>query len=242
MAIGIIIGVVIVVIAGFALWGIWNNRDTAVPLPEGVPSDTVLPSPELPSPTPLVEEVVVVVTSTSPPEAPTLPPPTSEPSPTIEPSATTQPSPTPIQNTAPGTLLEVGQGWRQDGLVLTLDDTYFLFSNTSDCKIGLQFYIENYTMSSIIVTVRPNQFELEDNLGNQWRNTGLDMATGCPDFETRTFSDEVEPGETFPVSGYSTFKVGFNGPTTDPAVEYVIVTVSNLLTFNGASWKIPIIN
>lgn len=190
---------------------------------------TATPVPVTATHTALPQSSPVILGSTATPSSPPLP--------------TETPRPTQSLNTPPGSILEVGQSWRQDNILLTLAERNLLLYSSASCNVGLGFRIENLASSSIIVTVRGSQVSVEDNLGHIWQRTGLDFPSLCPANYDGVFSGEMEPGGHFPSGyGYQYWRVGFAGDLTDPAVDYLIVTVSDLLQFDGAEWKIPINN
>jgi len=101
--------------------------------------------------------------------------------------------------------------------------------------MGLAFQLENDSSSPVIFTLRNNEFNLEDNLGNHWKTTGVYHVNRCP-VTSDSFDFVLQSGENLDKW------VGFLGNATDPAVEYVIVTVTGILNFDGAKWKVPISN
>ena len=228
---GMILGIGIIGVILYALWrsgfiiiGPPPTEVSELPPEVQVIDDEAEPEEIQTSPTSESRKEVVVPTSTSPPPTHTQKP-------------TDIPTSTPIPDTQPSAVLELGQGWRRNGLILTLVDTSISTSNTKECRLGLGFYIENQTSSSVILNVRTDLFTLMDNLDDRWQNTGLDRTSHCPDYIDRTYTDEIDLGDKS-----STFFIGFRGPITNKSVDYVIVTVGSLLGFDGAQWKIPIIN
>ncbi len=174
--------------------------------------------------------------------SPTSEPPTKQP-PTqiaVVPTATSIPSPTQSPNTPTDSILEVGQSWRKDNVLLTLANSKFYIGDFGfECEIGPKFYLENLSSSTIIVSVRLSEFSLQDNLGSQWIPTAVSAFEGCPNHND-SYTEEVEPGKRFTVPGYDSWYVGFQGSINDPAVTYLIVTVNDLYHFTGARWKVPI--
>lgn len=238
---GLIIGIGVFAVILYALWqaGIIGGGGSLPEISDAPPVEVVVdtplePEPEKPTQTQTNEEVVIVATPTSPPPTQTLPPSTQTSPPTEIPTST------PVPNTQAGTVLELGQSWRQDGMLLRLSEIYLKTSGTG-CSIGLGWDIENRTSSTVIVSAYSSQFELVDNRDERWKISGVQLISRCPKFED-TISDDIEPGGKFPSRGFHTLWVGFDGPLTDIAVDYLIVTVTGLSNFNGAQWKIPINN
>lgn len=136
---------------------------------------------------------------------PTLTPyPTYTPYPTCVPctapqrgTATPTPSPTPAADTKPGTILAVGDEWRQNGVGLRLV-SYYLWPDSSYRNIGLVFYFSNRTNSSIVLSVSKNDIEVTTASGRTLTSFGYEYcvrtnpavvpAMGSFDF-TRTCRD-----------------------------------------------------
>ncbi|MBI3732425.1 MAG: hypothetical protein HY259_03075 [Chloroflexi bacterium] len=159
--------------------------------------------------------------------------------PTTPPTPTLLPTPTRVLNTAPATLLEVGQSWRTDSVLLTLASV--LFNDSVNCSLGVKFYLENLSASTIQVSIRSSQFGLQDNAGRAWALVGLNASNNCPTHEN-VYTASIAPGERYAPPGYSGWNVGYFGPLTDRTVQYVIITVNDLYHFNQAKWRIPINN
>lgn len=183
-----------------------------------------------PTPTP----IVVVVTAT-PQDTPTPVPPTLAPAPTNTP---VPPAPTVPKDTPPGSILEVGESWRQNGVRLKLEEVRF-FPN-SEC-LTLAFNLFNETDHEIIVTIEEQDFYAEDNLGRRWQLFTL-TASGvwCQKGWISDLTDIVAAGDRFRTTGYDYWKVAFSGFLTDTNVDQVIVTVDGLSQIANAKWRIPI--
>lgn len=231
---GGLIGVLLLAVVGLGVWWVFF-RDGDVASVDGPIIVTTTPEPTILAPTQSVEEGVVVVTATLPPGTQTQQAPMATSAP---PTNTSQPTATRALNTAPGTILEVGDGWRQDNTLLRLIDTHIDFD---DCNLGLIFQLQNLSSSEVIVSVRGDQFSLEDNRGTRWQTVGTGWSIICPRV-LRDFSAVVAPGEYFEMEFTKQISVGFAGNVTNPAVDYVDVTVNGLLSFDDATWRIPINN
>jgi len=194
------------------------------------------PTPNQSTITPVLEFSTSVMLSTSTPHPTQLLQPTYTPYPTYTvppPKPTSTPTTAISQDTPSDTMLDVGQTWRSGNILLTLVDVYFSLRST--CTMGLAFQLENDSSSPVIFTLRNNEFNLEDNLGNHWKTTGVYHVNRCP-VTSDSFDFVLQSGENLDKW------VGFLGNATDPAVEYVIVTVTGILNFDGAKWKVPISN
>ena len=175
-------------------------------------------------------------------------PPTNTPYPTHKPAvipATLEPTIPVSVNTSADSILGVGQSWRQDELLLTLNEVnYNPDFPESECDISFSFYIESIALSNIInVNVSQHQFQAADNLNRSLQRAGLSKSSVCPTaHNVDPFSGIVEPGKRFPSWGYDYWQIGFTVNLTDTALDYIIVTVNDLYHFNNAKWKIPISN
>jgi hypothetical protein len=197
-----------------------------------------------------IGDVTPVVTSSATSFSPTidLPAPTYTPYPTLIPvviTATSEPMVSSSANTSPDSILEVGQSWQQDDLLLTLSAVnYNPDFPESECDISFGFYIESVAVSNLInISVSPSQFQAVDNLNRSLPKAGFTQEMYCPPaHRVDPFSGIVEHGNRFPSSGYNTWQAGFTVNLTDTNLDYIIVTVNGLYRFNNAKWKVPIYN
>ena len=191
--------------------------------PENTP--TLLP----PSPTP-------EPTDTPIPPSPT-PAPSATPSPTLTPlpTATSTPlPPTEPPDTPPGSMLEVGDSWRQNGVRLKLKET-----NLSPKCVSFLFDFYNDTDHQMVVKIDPDAFSVQDNRGQRWTLTSISDWIIC---DTREIyideqSETVDPGDN-----YGAHWFGFLGATTDERVNEVIITVGKMSQIDNARWRVPIYN
>jgi hypothetical protein len=245
---GILAGIFVIVVGGVILAIIVGEGRFAPPTLTPITSQEAKAdnSPRQP-------QVATVPTYTAMPTY--TPYPTSRPAPTnvptVAPTATSVPTeipqPTRPINTSQGTSLDVGQPWKQDGLLLTLVESKIGPNDPTwnDCTISAAFDIHNLTSSNYVINVQAYQFSAKDNLGNNWPLTGIHPGVECPDSQYREekISGSMDANGRFPNStGWDTWRVGFRGDITNKAVDYVVVTVTDLLNFNNAQWKIAINN
>jgi hypothetical protein len=191
---------------------------------------------------------VVAVVSTSVPFLTYTPYPTQllQPTYTPYPTYTSQPpivnSPTSVivSDTVAGTVLDVGQSWQTDNLVLTLGDVKLQAQpDWSFCYVSLRFYLENNSAVDRMITVEESQFTITDNLGRTNLPHSISSYTyPCPPPNGDPFSQLVKPGGRFPRVGY--WYVGVSVDVTNTSLDYLLVTVDDLSSFKGATWKIPI--
>ena len=176
--------------------------------------------------------------------------PSPGPSPTRTPTPTKTPIPSPtlFPNTRPGTILEVGRSWWQDGWELVLTSARY---TEGGWGIELRFALTNH---------KPHYVALRYNLGdaitavsNQGRRlevgylsrTAMFISGGDPwrvSFETIT--TVIKSGQTVELLNHT----GYEGDTNafikadiaDPALTEIVVTVSGISTITNARWRIPI--
>lgn len=240
---GLVLGMSILAVILYAFWraGFISSPIPPTEVAEQPPGEEeveppLVPDTETPSPTP-TEEVTNTASPTLPPLIDTTTPTiTLTPTQTREPTATKTPTSTPDPNTQPGTVLEVGQTWRQGGYRLQLDEVRW--SPSSDCSILLGFVFENRSSSTVITSVYKSGFDVVDNRNERWEIPRVGQTPNCTVFANVDYIDRlvIDPGENTPLW------ISIDGPITEPAVDYVIVTVIEFLNFNGAQWKIPVQN
>jgi len=248
---GTIIGAVITVIGNYNVEKLRQETElTRVALASDLTRSVIVQDNPQNTPNAPAGDVTPVVTPSATNFSPTidLPAPTYTPYPTLTPvvvTATSEPMVSSSANTPPDSILEVGQGWRQDDLLLTLSAVnYNPDFPESECDISFGFYIESVAVSNVInISVSPSQFQAVDNLNRSLPKAGFTQEMYCPPaHRVDPFSGIVEPGNRFPASGYDTWQAGFTVNLTDTALDYIIVTVNGLYQFNNAKWKIPIYN
>lgn len=190
--------------------------DTATPPPTSTPTETPEPTK---TPTPI---------------------PTDTPIPTFTATSTNTPIPTPIS-----TVLAPRETWVQDGVALTLAGGFYDVDNSC---IGMIFEFKNEGSDTIIVAGKARNFRAEDNLGQTWKLTMLGGTwvsfNRCENNIDEKFLERaLGPGEEF--DKYSDFSekgfyVGFTGPLTNNAVEYLDVIVDGFSRITNARWRIPV--
>jgi hypothetical protein len=170
---------------------------THTPYPTYTPN--VVPTPEpteaLPMPTP----VVVIVTATS------------------------TPVPTELPFTPPGSVLAVGDTWRQGEVSLTLDKVLL---NPSDLRPS--FTLRNEGSQRIIGSYTTNKnIKVEDNLGIVY--------TVGPYYRIkRDFT--LDPGESYTING----GLPYDGDLANKMVEWVLITVDDISSIQNARWKVNV--
>jgi DNA-binding CsgD family transcriptional regulator len=229
--IGIISGMVITVALGLIIWRV---LDAIGLFPPASPTEVVMtiapptaePSgvPELPSPTPLITEVIVVVTATPLPATETSPAPTDTPLPPTE-----IPTPTPQPNTPAGSHLQPGETWKQDGFHLTLDKVEFdEFFGAG--IIRLEFSVTNRTGAPISIALDRQDITVQTNNGTVFPQFG----------NTSIFRDTLNNDERVEVwlGGGPSYE--WKGDYHSPDVTYILVIVRNWSRIPEAIWQIDI--
>jgi hypothetical protein len=205
---------------------------------------TAIPTEEVPTPAVQVVvqtvEVERVVTATPEPLSPTPPPPptgtpipptaTHTPQPTQTPwiiIATPIPTPVPTEpeNTPPGTILEVGETWKQDGLHLTLRK----LEMTGGGIVNTWFVAENKAGQVLNFKFNTKDVVVTDNNGVVF---GKHYEKSC------TQSHRLEKGESRDIKecyNWTGFRHG--GDYFDPEVTYLVVTISNFGRIGEAKWR-----
>lgn len=145
-----------------------------------------------------------------------------------------------VIDTVEGTILEIGQSWHVENLILTLGEVKLQTQpDWGFCYVSLRFFVENKTPFDRTITVKESQFTITDNLGrNNIPHSISSYTYPCPPPNGEPFSELVISGGRFPKTGY--WYVGVSADITNTSLDYLIVTVNGLSSFNGATWKIPI--
>jgi len=165
----------------------------------------------------------------------TLVPPTPTPAPTdtpVPPTPTLVPTPTVPRNTPPGSILEVGESWRQNDVRLKLKEPYL----SSNCVAGL-FDFYNDTDHQIVAVMDLDEIYAEDNLGQRWPLVSISDWTIC---DTRGIYTEDQIETVNPDDNFGAHWIGFKGPATDTRVTELIVTFTSMSQISNAKWRIPI--
>lgn len=168
-----------------------------------------------------------VVTATSPPATDTpaftdTPPPTR----------TSTPSPTPEPDTPSGSILEVGEWWKEDGVWMRVSD--YWIRPEGDIKIVIEFW--NRTNGTLIFSWHPSgNFSLVDNSGHRYP-LYFTYESG------NTMNEVIEAGELVLIRfhQYETAlhyrdKYVFNSSVTE-----LILTVTGFSRIDEAEFRIPI--
>lgn len=163
----------------------------------------------------------------------------------IQPTSTLAPSLTPIQDTQPGFVLEIGQTWKQSGLELTLDEAKLdLDWGKSDSGIIIRLLLTNTKLNDI--TLKYNVGRNISAVDNRGQSLPVDV-TGCSQFyyEPEDFLELLKSGETIVLRSkpqcsekQSAFILvdASNIAITDVIIK---ISISQIL---DARWRIPILH
>lgn len=165
----------------------------------------------------VAQHALQVVTATPTP----TPKVTPGPSPTPTETSTPTPTSTPIPTTVPGTVLQRGQPWYEDGLEIWMDAV--LPPQPDHIKVTL--YLINHREQAEPLRLQGNEFRMVSNLGhtvNLYGWTGGEHTVG--------------PGEQFALAREGSFKYDF----ANQEVKWIVVEVTGLLTIERAQWKVEI--
>jgi len=217
-----------------AFWA-WTQFFSApsTPVAQVPTSSQAAPSPSVPS-TRAPQTVIVVVTATPPPatETPLVHPTDTSvpPSPTTIPSPTQAPIPT---DTLPGTKLQPGDTWTQNGVRLTLVN-HVLRTFQGKGEIGVQFELANSTGADLTVSLDIRDVTLDTNTGTRFE------LFNCPDYG-KVYQMTFKPSSREVVYICGRDITYFHGDYFAPDVTAVLVTVRNWSRISEAVWELPII-
>lgn len=198
-----------------------------------VPTIAAQPT-EMPSASPSRIPVPTALLSTN------IPSPTETSSPTTPPTATAEPpTPTP-DNTPPGTILDVGQTWKQDGAEFTLLDTL----DYETAAVVTDWRFTNNTAHDLLVYYGNESFSAKDNLGNKLKIIGfIDAYGGCPWLGSgnNTKGMILKSGEGVQNTGcIKSIRLHIQVDLANKQIKEIIVTASDISRIKQAQWRIPI--
>lgn len=164
---------------------------------------------------------VVAAPSQSTPTAVPTPVPTAAPTPM--PTQPPPPTPTPSLNAPEGTVLELGQVWKQDGLELTVLPPLELHPD----GILILYRLTNRRGNPVILRYdQGNVFSLVENTGR--RLTMTNTRDGVTLSLTIGAGDKIETW------------IAWKGDLTRPEITELIITANGVASITNARWRIPI--
>ena len=159
----------------------------------------------------------------------------------------TEMAPPTSTDTPPGTILEIGKSWKQDGLELQLVEKEFY---CVECGwMTLSFKLTNLGFQERVVTYSLENFTAVDNQGRHI-NVGAvgnwTFTQDCPKNTVVLPSQDVvylsagtcQLPDNFTWSIGETMAMELN--LSDQSLQEVIVNVSGISSINGAQWRISI--
>lgn len=163
------------------------------------------------------------------------------------PSATAIPSSVPNPDTPPGTILEVGQSWRQGALELQLVEKEFY--SVEYGWLTLSFKLRNLGAQERVINYSLENFTAVDNLGRPLKVGAVGNWTftqDCPKNTAVVPSNDViylsagtcQLPDSFTWSIGETMAMEVN--LSDQSLQEILVGVSGISSINGAQWRIPI--
>ena len=221
-------------------WLTFAPRSEAEELPAPIMSPTAPQAAEIAPPTRVIATTVISTTSTllpsSTPQPTYLPASTAGPQPTLTavPTAIPVPTATAISTTPPGTILEPGQTWYEDGLALTLNAS----PPTGD-RLSIDLAVENQAAGSqpIVSIIDPTMVRLTANTG--------ESVTIVPPVQhsvrtgsgfTRATNMTLALGDRFVLAQGGFFRFDF----ANPNVTSVTIEVVNFARIERAAWRVVI--
>lgn len=188
----------------------------------------------MPSETPAVPiatdtAVVVVVTATSVPASET-PLPSDTPVPPT-PTATLVPSETPVQDTQPGSVLEVGEWWKEEGVWLRMRE--YEITDSGGVWIILEFWNKTPGLVTFAWNTSGN-LSLRDNTGHNYPLT--------TQFTNGQNTEAVDAGELIPVenSAYGFTAIFADKALFNAGVNELVMTVIDFSRIDKAQFRIPL--
>lgn len=165
-----------------------------------------------------------------------------------QPTSTPIPTLTPIPETAPDTILELGQSWYQGGLSLALTKADLGKDNSSALGLILAFKLINLRNTDLLLSYSPKEIiKLVDNTGKTLEYSGISTYYGSSTWELaspRNYvlksnkSSDFLSADTYdaeyPFGLFARFD--FNNPN----INTFTLTVSSVSTINNARWKFSI--
>jgi hypothetical protein len=196
---------------------------------DSLPIPTDLPEEIMPSGTP----VIIVVTATSPPASKTpVPSYTPVPANTQIPTNTTVPSPTPFPDTAPGSILELGEWWKKDGVWLRISEHEF---GKDDPRVYIKLEFWNQTENELLISWNTSlDFTMKDNTNHIY--SLIDYFANDDNFLTVQGDTGLEIRNGF----NSHALLYYDDYLYNSSVTELILTVHSFSRIEEAQFRIPI--
>jgi hypothetical protein len=172
-----------------------------------------------PAPTPTLASSIDTPTPTLAPPTPTPVPATATPTPI--------PSPTMRSNTPPGSVLNVGETWAQDGVVVTLTEVEYGSTFNYPGQTLVHFRLLNETPDQVLFTLDCVEWHVSDNLGNRYR---------CDEIGTRGGSGYERLDLQVDSQDTQVFVVRVDGIPYDSAITSMSLLADTISRITNAAW------
>ncbi len=181
-------------------------------------------------------------TNTDAPASPTV---TDTPQPantsTPRPTATTAPTNTPIPDTPPGTILNVGEEWRQNGVGLRLTEFNLNPGDSFYYGVNARFLFRNYTDSDLILTYADRDFLASTGGGRSLTVRGFyNRSFWCPETNVVVPANQSFDLDNSCDSTVDGYRLNIEVDFSDQSVTEVIVHVTQFSRITEARWRIPL--
>lgn len=144
------------------------------------------------------------------------------------------PTPTLLPDTPSGTVLELGQTWKQGEFEIRLEQ---VGQGTNWVKI--RFAIKSRKSYDVAISYDLNNVSSRDNNGHNIQMTNYKYSSGCVDQKAR-----IAPNKELPmICAYGAAEILIHADLTDPESREIIVNYSdNNVGIENARWIIPILH
>jgi len=227
---GCVIGIIVLLLLAVVFWVGMNFGHGGPSVPLGQPTAVSgADTPEAPTETPVPTATTI----------PTAAPPTEIPA-----SPTPLPTPTSLPDTPPGSILSVGDIWRQSGSELTLTAIEFKPSNDDNYgQLYTSWTYRNLRPQSIILSFGHTNFSAQTNQGITLKVLAFYSGSfWCDDVKI-----EVQAGELFDFTnmcgpGSSGYRLPIVVDLGNTQITDVVVTAKDISSITEAKWSIPILH
>jgi len=168
---------------------------------------------------------------------------TNEPvsSPTPRPTATTAPTSTLIPDTPPGTILNVGEEWRQNDVGLRLTEFNLNTSDSFYYGVNVRFLFRNYTDSDLILTYADRDFLASSGSGQSLTVRGFyNRSFWCPETDVIVPANQSFDLDNSCDSSVDGYRLNIAVDFSDQSITEVIVLVTQFSRITEARWRIPL--
>lgn len=144
------------------------------------------------------------------------------------------PLPTALPDTPPGSILEVGQTWRQGEVEVTLTDVIIKVDS-----IFFQLKFASNKPYDISIRYSSNDFTASDNRGRSLKVRAFDDHLNYIWYECSAITKRVPSGQSTDLKCDRDW-FGVTVDTAEATVTEIVFAVLNISSINNARWRIPI--